>query len=142
MPLAPTAPARSPPEHELRPSEPRGSLVCLTREFAPRRAVLCDELGERDDRVAGDAHARGVVLPRVRLDQNGEAVTLREVPGREARRVHREEEARVGIVGHGEVRVEGQGERALGGESCDERIAHLAAGRVEPGVALIDRLGL
>src|SRR5215467_5571829 len=66
------APAGAVVEHELRSSEPRRGFIRLTRERAPGRAVLGDELGERDDGVAGDAHARGVGLPRVRLDQNGE----------------------------------------------------------------------
>src|SRR5215831_14485621 len=55
------APAGAVVEHELRSPEPRGGLIRLTRERAPGRAVLRDELGERDDRVARDAHARGVV---------------------------------------------------------------------------------
>src|SRR6516164_3811003 len=46
------APSGAVVEHKLGAPEPRGGLIGLLRELAPGRAVLGDELGESDDRVA------------------------------------------------------------------------------------------
>src|ERR1700681_2103488 len=90
-------------EYDIRAAEARRGGVRLMSLFAPLRAMRCEQLRQCDDGVTRYAHACGVVLPRVRLDQQGEAVALRKVPCGEAWRIHREQKARGRIVGPGEV---------------------------------------
>ena len=106
------APAGAVGERDLRSAEASGRGVRLQGALAPLFAVRGEQFRKGDDGVARDAHARRVVLPGVRLDQHREAVTLRKVPGGEARRVHGEQETGSRVVGPGQVRVEGQGHRA------------------------------
>src|SRR6516225_9416567 len=129
-------------ERDLCASEARGRGVRLARELAPGLAVLCHELRQSDDGIAGDTHPRRVVLPRVRFHQYHEAIALRKVAGREAWRVNREQKARSGVVGDGQVRIEGEWHRALHREFRYQRVAHLAAGSLEAWITLVDGLGL
>src|SRR4029077_14015512 len=88
------------------------------------------------------AYALRVLLPRVRLDQHREAVALREVAGREARRGNREQKPGTRVVRLGQGRVERRREGAGRAQLRDQGVAQLAPAGEEPRVALIDGLGL
>jgi hypothetical protein len=104
--------------------------------------VRCEQFRQCHDRIASDTHPRRVVLPRVGLDQHREAVALREIAGRKARRIHAEEETGRRVIGCREIRVEGQGHGPLRREPSNQTITQVAPRLVQPRVALVDRLGL
>src|SRR3546814_7756958 len=72
-------------------------------------------------------HPHRVLLPRVRLDQQAEAVAQLEIAVREAWRGDAVDEAGRRVVFFHERRIEGQRMRALRGDRIDQRRAHRQA---------------
>src|SRR5262249_21192733 len=129
-------------EDYIRTADANRVLVSLVRLDFPPGAVLRNQLHEIQYRVASDFNAPCVALPRVRFDQDGEAIPLRKVAGGESRRIDGKEKSRSRVVRLCEVRVKGQRQRALRGEFVYQLITHLAPARIEQRIPLVDRLGL
>ncbi len=81
-------------ERDFLAAELFGARVGFPRELAPVAALLRHHLGELHEDVVSDAHARRIVLPRVRLDEQRITIASRPVAGREARRIRARIEAR------------------------------------------------
>ena len=74
--------------------------IGLLRRRQPARAVACDAFQYGYHRIAGDAHAHRILLPRMRFHQHRDAVAQQEVAVREARRRHAVLEPRGRVVAH------------------------------------------
>ncbi|MCW0449316.1 hypothetical protein NB706_002150 [Xanthomonas sacchari] len=99
-------------------------------------------LQHRDDGVAGDAHALGVALPRMRFHQHAEAVAQLEIAVREARRRHPVLEAGGRVVVDHEGGVVGQRQRALPLQVGEHGVAQAQAVAAQRGVAGVQRFHL
>src|SRR3569833_2773279 len=133
------SPTRCVVECYIRTADSDRVLVGFVRLDFPPGAMRCSQLHEIQYGVTSDRNAPRVILPGVRLDQDGEAIPLRKVAGGESRGVDSEEKPRARIVGLREVRVEGQRQRALRSELSKELNTHLASARKEERITLVDR---